>query len=146
VLSVGKFDRLDNVRAVSAAAQGQQEVVLLCVVVQLLDEDLVEAVVIADGQNPRTVGRQIVHAEAGVRQVVPVHELAGEVLSHMGRHGRHAAVTDNKHLPVVLEGEQQVVGQFLHLGDVHALHRSGHPADVTGEVHGLAEHREIPDS
>lgn len=112
VLGVGELHGSRNVAAVATAAQRQQDVAVLGVVSQLLGEDLVETVVVADGCQPRRARREIMDAEAAFRAdpSLPIDQLAGEVLGNVARDGCHSSVTDNKDLAVFLESLQQVAG------------------------------------
>ena len=71
-VAIGPIDGVEHVGAVAAAADGEEQVALGAVVHELLNENLVVAAVVADGQDPAGVVGQAEDFEALFRFVLEV--------------------------------------------------------------------------
>ncbi len=123
-MTVGPIDRGQHVGAVARAADGDHQIAAAAVVHQLLNEDLVVAHVVADGQNPALIVGQAHNLEpllAVVFQVFGLEQALAEVFAHVAGGGAGAAVAEDEDKLFILPGGVNQVGPVLELGMVDAI-------------------------
>ncbi len=115
-MAVGPIDGGENVRAVAGAADGEEKIAGAAVVHELLEEDLVVAAVVADGEEPAGVVGEAEDFEAFfgfVVQVAGAERAFAEVFGYVAGGGGAAAVADDENEAAVLPGFIDEVGPFL---------------------------------
>lgn len=112
------LDRLDDVVGVAAAGDGEDEVALPELVLELVVEDVLEAHVVGDRHHRRDV---VVEAD----EAEPLLDVrAGplvEVADHVGGRGRGAAVAEHVNRPLPLVAGKEGVHRPVQLRDVEAF-------------------------
>src|SRR5262245_10531391 len=137
-------DRPQDVRTVAAPADCDEQVARGGEVLQLLDEDPVEPLVVAPGQDVRGIVGQAEDLESLLGVVV--EELAGErpladVLADVGGVRPAPAVADDEDEPAGGVAVPHQVGELLHLRRVDPPEFGGHAVEELPGVERRAEHR-----
>jgi len=122
-VAVGPFHGAKDVRTIAGAADGDQKVAGARQVLQLLDENAIEAFIVAPGENVGSVIGEADDAQpflAIIIEVVARQGALAEVFAKMRRVGAAAAVADDKDKAATFVAFEDRVRQCLHLGRLDA--------------------------
>src|SRR6516225_2851186 len=122
IMSIGPFDGPQDIRAVTRAANGNEQIAGAGQVFQLLDKYAIESLVVAPGQNVWRIVGQTENAQTLLPIVIEVFATKSslaEVLAEVRRIGTAAAVADHEHEAAAAIAIINGVGQLLDLGRIH---------------------------
>ena len=121
--AIGPFNRFKDVGAVAAAANGDEQIAGAGEILELFDEDAVEPLVVAPGENVGGVVGEAEHLEAFfliVFEVLAAQRTLPQVFTEVGGIGAAAAVAADEDEAVGAVAFVDEVGKLLDLLDVDA--------------------------